>query len=272
MIQKVGPWQLAALAAVLIFAFSSTVGAQPGEGGSRGPGFGGPGGPRMMRGSSSAGMGPGSGARLASIPEVQKALKLTKEQKKEIREINDELRDGFRKLLQEGGAREGMRKVNEEAAARLAEVLDDAQEKRLRGIIIQIVGASAVMIDGELANELKITDEQKTKLEEVQRSNMQALAETFGSGNPNEDRRGKFEELRIAGQQKLFDVLTSEQQEQLNSLKGEEVKIDFMSLRGGGSGNRSRGGGQFGGRSGRQRGDRERSEREKATESESKND
>jgi Spy/CpxP family protein refolding chaperone len=255
MIRNLRTIWLAAFAATAVLALSQIAEAQQGEGRS---GPRGPGGQRVMRGNSGAGFGAGSAVRLAAIPEVQKALKLSKDQKKEIEEINDELRDGFRKLLQEGGAREGMQKVNEDAAAKLAEVLDDDQEKRLRGITIQLTGASAVMVDAELAKQLKITDEQKTRLEEIQQSNMRAMSEAFRAGGvPDEGRRGKFEELRAEGQKKLLDVLTSEQQDQLNSLKGEEVKIDIMRLRGGGSGDRTRGGG-FGGRGNRERGDRDR--------------
>ena len=265
MIRNLRSIWLAAFAVTLVFALSQFADAQQGEGasGPRGPrGVGGPGGPRVMRGSSGAGFGAGSAVRLAAIPEVQKALELSKDQKKKIREINDELRDGFRKLLQEGSAREGMQKVNEDAAAKLAEVLEDEQEKRLRGIIIQMLGAGAVMVDAQLAEELKVTDEQKTTLEEIQKSNMRTMSDAFrASGVPDESRRGKFKELHSAGQKKLLDVLTSEQHDQLNALKGEEVKIDMMKLRGGGSGNRTRGG--FGGR-----GDRDRDN--SAQESESK--
>jgi Spy/CpxP family protein refolding chaperone len=266
MIRNLRTIWLAAFAVTVVLAVSQVADAQRGEGGGgpRGPGgFGGPGGPRMMRGGSGAGFGAGSAVRLAATPEVQKALKLSKDQKKKVEEINDELRDGFRKLLQEGGAREGMQKVNEDAAAKLAEVLDDDQQKRLRGIVIQMLGAGAVMVDAELAKELEITPDQKTKLEEIQRSHMRKMSEAFRAGGvPDEDSRGKFEELRASGQKKLLDVLSSEQQEQLNSLKGEKVKIDIMKLRGGGSGNRTRGGGGFGGRGDRERGDRERGDRD----------
>jgi len=228
-------------------------------GGSSGPegpiGTGGIGGPRV-RMSSGAGVGAGTSVRLASIKEVQKALKLTAKQKKEVKQIDDDLRNGFRNLLQTGMAREGMQRVNEDAAAKLKEVLDDEQEKRLLGITIQMVGANAVNVDAKLAKELKITDDQKRKLEEVQQGNMREMSEVFSSGNPNEERRGTFDEMRKNGEKKLLDVLTSEQQAQLNTLKGEELKIDMMNLPGGGSGDRRRGGGFFRG------GDQGRSGRE----------
>jgi Spy/CpxP family protein refolding chaperone len=245
------PWHgVFALLGLVLSA--QVVQAQPGQG----PG-GGPGG--RFRGSfmrSGSGFGAGAKVRLATIEEVQKALKITDEQKKQIDDLNTELRDGFRTVLQGGGGPEGIQKLNEDVAAKLNEVLDDEQEKRLRGISIQIIGPNAVLVDAEVAKALKITDEQKTKLEEAQRENMREMGEAFrGSGAPDESSRKKFEELRETGQQRLLDVLTSEQQEHLNAMKGEEVKIDMMKLRGGGGGMRERGGrGEF------RRGGRDRSD------------
>ena len=234
---------LTAFAVTVVLALSQAADAQPGEGrgrgGPRGPG--GFGGPNVRSG---AGFGAGAAVRLASIDEVRKALKLSDEQKEKVDEIKDEFRSGFRTLLQEGGAREGVQKLNQDAAVKLAELLDDAQEKRLRGITIQILGANAVMVDSDLAKELNITDEQKTRLQEIQRSNMREMRDAFRASDVrDENRRAKFEKLRASAEKKLLDVLTSEQREQLNALKGEEVKIDMMKLRGGGSGMRNRGGG-----------------------------
>lgn len=250
MIRNLHSVWLTAFAATVALVLSQISNAQPGEnggGGPRGPGGFGP--PRVRSGT---GFGPGSA--LATIPEVQKALRLSADQKKQLREINDEFRENFRNLLQAGGAREGVQQLNEDAKAKVAEVLDDDQEKRLRGITIQIMGANAVLMDADLAKELNVTDEQKAKLEEIHQANMREMSEAFRSGTPKENRREEFEARREAHAQKLLDVLTSPQQDQLKELQGEKVKIDMMRLRGGGSGNRTRGGG-FGGRGNRDRGD-----------------
>jgi Spy/CpxP family protein refolding chaperone len=255
-----------------VVVLAQVVQAQP----EQGPG-GGPGGPGRFRGSfmrSGSGFGAGAKVRLAAIEEVQKALKVSDEQKKQIDDLNTELRDGFRTVLQGGGGREGIQKLNEEVAAKLNEVLDDDQEKRLRGITIQIIGPNVVLVDAEVAKELKVTDEQKTKLEEAQQENMREMGEAFrGSGTPDESDRKKFEELREKGQKRLLDVLTSEQQEQLNAMKGEEVKIDMMKLRGGGDGGRFRGGRREFQRGGRPGGrDRSDSSKDSAEDAESKDD
>ncbi len=238
----------AVVAVTVLLAISQIASAQPGEGRGRG----GPDGGRFR-----GGFGGASSARLASLEAVQDALKLSDAQTTKVEEINDQLRADFRKLLQEGGKREEMQKLNQDASAKLAEVLDDQQEKRLRGIAIQVMGANAVVADPALAKELNVTDEQKSKLTEVQRSNMRAMGDAFremrDSDSSGEDRRAKFEELRAEADKKMLAVLTSEQQEQLNALKGEKVEIDLSQL----FSRRGRGG--FDGRGGR--GERDRGDR-----------
>jgi hypothetical protein len=242
-----------AIAVLVIMAQGA--GAQPEDRPERGgqPVFGGQ---RMRSGVS---FGGASAVRMAGIPEVQKALKLNDEQKDEIEAINDDFRDSFRDMLRSGGGPGGIEKLNDEAKAKLNEVLDDAQEKRLRGIVIQIMGPTAVLVDDALAKDLKVTDEQKEELQEVQRDNMQKMFTAFqDAGPPEKMDRGKFEKLHAENLKALRDVLDADQQKQLEALEGEKVKIDMMRLRGGGRGMRERGG--FG-RDGR-RGREEREERD----------
>jgi hypothetical protein len=238
--------ECAAIAAAFVLSMSHLAVGQPGggTGGAPAPGKYGP--PRVSSGS---GFGAGSSLQLMALPEVQRALKLTVKQKKGIAQINKELVEGRRQLFQAGpggvgGIGAGMQRLGEEAAIKLAGLLDDEQEERLQGITIQIAGANAVMIDAKLADELKITDDQKTKLQEIQQENMREMSESFrASGIPRESSRAKFEELHANGEKKLLAVLTSDQQKQLEALKGDKIKIDLMKLPGGGSGDRSRGGG-----------------------------
>jgi Spy/CpxP family protein refolding chaperone len=204
--------------------------------------------------------------RLASNEEVQGVLKLSDEQKEKVEDLDDEMRDEFRSLFESGGDRDEMRKLSEEGAQKLNEILDDAQEKRITEIAIQAYGVNAIMMSPSLGKELNVTDDQRTQLGDVQRENFQSMGEAFRDMRDQdlsqEERRAKFDELRTEADKKLLAVLTSEQQKQLDSLKGEKVDIDLQQLRGFGGGGRGGRDGRDGDRGGRDRDrDGERGER-----------
>jgi Spy/CpxP family protein refolding chaperone len=235
---------LAIFAVTLLLAISQVATAQREEGrGDRG----GPGGRRFAGGFGSPVL------RLAANEKVQAALKLSDEQKTKINELEEQFRKDSRKVFDQEDVREGMQKLSEETTAKLTQVLDGDQQKRLQGISIQLMGAGAVMADPALAKDLNVSDEQKAKLRDAQRENMRSMGETFRELRDlsGEERRAKVETLRAEGEKRLLDVLTPEQQEKLNSLKGEKVDIDLAELRGPGRGFEGRGG----------RGDRGRGER-----------
>jgi len=222
---------------------------------------------RRGRGGRDGGFGGGmvSGVRLATLEPVQAALKLSDEQKDKIKAINDEMRDEGRKLAEglrdqsgdRAALREKMMELNATAAKKFNEVLDEGQQKRMMGIMIQLVGVNAVM-DPAVATELNITDDQKKQLEEVREGNRQAMREAFEGGRDQGGGREAREKLREEWNKKLMAVLTSDQQAQLESLKGEKVEIDMAALRGlGGPG------GRFGGQRGERgnRGERNRGDR-----------
>jgi Spy/CpxP family protein refolding chaperone len=187
-------WTVGALTVVVAMAQVAEAQREGRRGGGRG--FGGRG-----------GFGPISAVQLADAEEVQAALKLTEDQITKVDEINDQLRDDRRELFQGGGGgdframREEMEKLNTEASAKLAEVLDAGQQKRLMGIQIQVNGAE-MLLDAAVAKELNVTEDQKAKLEEVRDENRQAMM----------DAREEFQDLereeRRAKQQEIAPKLT----------------------------------------------------------------
>jgi Spy/CpxP family protein refolding chaperone len=170
---------------------------------------------------------------LASHEKVQSELNLTGEQKQQLAEIRDSMREKMRALREQGDGegRGARRKIAEDAAAKLAEILDDDQEKRLAGILIQ-VDTGASLDDPYVAEQLNLTDEQKMKLEEARQANRRAMRETFAQGQDlsREERRAKMQELRTTAEENVKAVLTSEQQAKLEELKGEPVEIDRREL------------------------------------------
>lgn len=234
-------WEIAAaLMAVGLMVQVSL--AQPGEG-------------RRGRGPGGGFGGPPTPVRLLGIKEVQDALKLTDEQKTKITELNEKVREELRAAMQDGGGREKVQKMMDETTAKVKEILDEGQQKRLLGIFIQVNGANSVA-NPEVAKELNVTDEQKKKIEEIRQKNMDSMRELFQGARDQEGGREaireKAEKLRDEESKAILAVLTEPQQKQLEELKGEKVDIDLSQLRG-------PGGGRFGDRPRGGRGARNRS-------------
>lgn len=209
------------VAVVVMVAWCQVIQAQPGErqrGGRRGggPDFGIP--PII----------------LATADEVQDALKLSDEQNDRIEAIRDQLQDDARELFR-GDRREfrqlrtDLQKLQHDATAKLDEVLDAEQQKRLMGIVIQVNGNRAVA-DPNVAKEIKINDEQKKQLAAVRddaiESTRKAFSEVQEQGLSRDEMRTKMDAIRVDADKKVLAVLTAEQQKQLESLKGEPVEID----------------------------------------------
>jgi Spy/CpxP family protein refolding chaperone len=221
-------WVAAGLAVVLIVTEAAE--AQRG-GGRRGRGLG-----RWL-----------SPVRLASIETVQTELKLSDEQKEKVDEINDRLGAEMRGLFEQGGDnREQLQKLNNDASAELNQVLDENQQKRLIGILAQ-VNMEAALNNPTVVAELNITEDQKAKMTEVRDANRQAMRDAWeelrDQDLSREDFGAKMAALRTESDKKLLAVLTSEQQAQLEQLKGEPVEIDMSQFRfgrGGGRGGRDR--------------------------------
>lgn len=213
--------------------------AQPGEG-------------RRGRGPGGGFGGPPTPVRLLTLKEVQNALQLTEEQKNKLADINQKLRDDMRAAMDNGSSREEVQKLMGETTAKVNEVLDEGQQKRLLGIFVQVNGANAVLDPG-VSKELNVTDDQKKQLEEIRQKNMEAVRELFRGARDQEGGREavreKADKLREEESKAMLAVLTSPQQEQLEALKGEKVDIDLSQLRGPGGpggrfGDRARGGGR----------------------------
>jgi hypothetical protein len=236
-------WTVAALAMVTAMAHVAEAQREGGRRGGRG--FG-----RM-------GFGISPVQLAAESEEVQAALKLTDQQKTTIGEINDELSEARRDLFQGGGGgREERQKLDADAAAKLAEVLDETQKKRLMGIQIQVNGANS-LFDAAIAKELSISDDQNDELSEVRDSNMEAAGEAMRDLRDQELSReemmAKFQEIRAEGDKKLLAVLTSDQQTKYEALKGDPVEVDMSQFRGFGRGGFGGGRGRDGDGGGRRR-------------------
>jgi Spy/CpxP family protein refolding chaperone len=257
------PFMFIALATLAMVFVSSEVIAQQQQPGARqqpggqrpGGGFGGFGGRGRSVGLST----------LIGIKEVRTEIEMVEDQNTELTaaltKIREEARSqqgerpDFRNLSQEDREklfaqfRERGEKQRKAIDEKINEILLPHQVDRLKEIALQIEGNRALMRD-EVAKELKITAEQKEKMEKVQadaRTKMQAeIREIFQSGD-REKIREAIETMTKQTDTDTLAVLTTAQKTQFTKMKGKEFKLPEGALRGGRGGGRPGGGQRPGG-------------------------
>jgi Spy/CpxP family protein refolding chaperone len=195
--------------------------------------------PRARRGGGGGGFGFGmSSVALATLDQVQDDLKMTDEQEAKVADIESKLRTERRDLFQQrpenmAEMREKMEKLNADAAGKLSGVLDKDQLKRLAGTVIRVNGAMALN-DPVVDDQLNLSDEQKTKLNDIRAEHWRAIGEAM-SQNENmsrQERREKMSELREKAGKDLTAVLTPDQQKTFDQLKAEGIEVDMSQFRG----------------------------------------
>ncbi|MCW5942972.1 MAG: hypothetical protein KIS66_12115 [Fimbriimonadaceae bacterium] len=209
--------------------------------GGRGQGGGGFGGRQGMM------MGPGGGGigMLVNRPDVQTELKLTDDQKKKLEAISQKSRDDRRAMMEEmrggGGDRdaimEKMRTMQTAQDKAINEVLTPDQKKRVSELAVQMAGSRYAMTpEGQKA--LGITSEQKSKLEELQRKQqeaMQGMFERMRNGEMDrEEMQSTMQKATKVMDEEIAKVLTAEQKTKLEELKGKPFKFAEMPRGGGG--------------------------------------
>jgi hypothetical protein len=129
-------------------------------------------------------------------------------------------------------------KLNEEFDPKVKTLLSADQVKRLQEIRLlaawQNQGSPALLL-ADVASELKLSDEQRQKLNALTMEYTQKQRELFAGGF-DQAAAAKMREERTA---KALDVLTAEQKEKLTSLKGKP--FDVSQLGGGFGGRRGKG-------------------------------
>lgn len=243
---------LIAVGLALILALPVVSVAQRGGGGGQGRA----GGQMMRRGNSQT--------FLVNRADVQKDIKFTAAQKNKLdalRQKQQEDRQAMFQDMQNGGDRQAMmekfQKLQEEADKEIMAILTDTQKKRLKEISIQLAGPRAVMQE-EIAKELKLTGAQKKKIDDLMQAQGQANQEIFAKMRngeiEQEEVRSLMEKNNKALEAEINKVLTADQKNQLEKMKGAEFKADpneqnrgFGGGRqGGGRGTGGGGGGGFG--------------------------
>lgn len=189
----------------------------------------------------------GAGARLfgaipaptlALLSEVQSALELTDAQKQTVGEVQNELNDLRREAFQSAqGDFDQMRldiaKVYADMTTKLNASLEEAQQKRLHQVYLQVNGPVA-LADEWVANALELSDEQKNKLEEAAAASRQEVFASFGDfqGMSEEEQQKRVAELIESRDASLLGVLDDDQKKKFEELKGDALEVDLSALPG----------------------------------------
>jgi hypothetical protein len=195
---------------------------------------------------------------LLNVEAVQKELELLDDQIAKIGDLTESLRGqgrrgdrpDFQDLSDEQRQQffEQRRKEAEEMAskakAELKNILLDDQLVRLQQIYIQAAGSQA-LVDADVAAKLGLSEDQKSKIatarQEAQAGMRDQMRELFQSDN-REAAQAKIAELRKSADEKVLALLTDEQKQQFESMKGSAFELPPGALFGGRGG-----GGRFGG-------------------------
>jgi len=188
------------------------------------------------------GGGFGMGGGLWTNTGVQKELKLTPEQVEKVTAITTEMREKYgpqmRELFQQGEdgqakIREISRTMTTEMNKALADVIKADQMKRYKEIELQQRGVNA-LLDEETGKALKVTEAQKTKLEEIQKNLTQSQRELFqeaGQGGDRQALMAKMTTLRTQAMEQASALLSDDQKKTWKEMTGTPYEVKFEARR-----------------------------------------
>jgi len=188
-----------------------------------------------------------SKANLVARADVRKDLKTTADQNTKLDALQKEFRDKLQAEFQNmGGGQRGqgggggerpdmteiqkkMTEMNKTYEDGVLKVLDEAQNKRLGQIALQMQGNSALM-DKKVQEELKFNVDQKRKIDDLQASMQAANQAIFQRVQNGEIDRSEIQPL-MAENNKILDaelakVLTADQTKAFDEMKGEKFTRD----------------------------------------------
>jgi len=188
------------------------------------------------------GMMGGGGYMLLGNKSVQQELKLSDEQaEKATKLINDvqaktrEKMEGLSQEERREKGREIFEAANEEAKSGAKDILKPEQTARLDQISLQARGLQA-FTDSKIQEKLKLTDDQKSKLKDIEEDVRSQSRELFqGFQNDREGTMQKFAALRKESLGKAVALLTDEQKATWKEMTGEPFEVKFERRPGGGA-------------------------------------
>lgn len=160
-----------------------------------------------------------------SKSQVQEELKLSEDQVKKIEELRAVRRQALaalRGLNKEARANQ-LQDINKANEAALAKILTRKQFRRAEQIYLQQIGPSIAFWQTQVAAALKLTDEQKDKMDLINKESQEELRNRTANGRMT---REQLAELTKRRNEKALDVLTPTQKKKWKELLGEPSKLD----------------------------------------------
>ncbi|MCA9241514.1 MAG: hypothetical protein KDA37_14995, partial [Planctomycetales bacterium] len=210
------------------------------------------------------GRNPGFGkVQLLGVEKVAENLGLSDEQKKQVADLQQEMRDqrgdrgprgdrqNFRDMSED--ERTAFREERAKQAAerqqlemdKLTQILSGEQLERLNQVYLQVRGASA-LLDKQVQADLGLSEETVKKLtstvDEANQERGSQMRELFQSGD-REAMRMKMAELTQAFNEKVLGVLSKDEQDKFAAMQGEKLDVSMQDLFRGFGGRGNRGGG-----------------------------
>ncbi len=229
-----------AVCLVVLLACSVVVAQEPGKGSPR---------PRGMFGGGAFGFSPAMmWGRLLTLEAVQKELELVSEQKEKLKDVAEKAgakaRESFAAMGKLRDASEEERKAKfeemgntmraqaEQTKKQIEEILLPHQVERLKQITLQIRGLGALE-DKEVQDALGITEQQKEKMKSLGESAIEKFRGMMGRGGDENERKARREKMESARKElegQILDILTPEQKEKFDKMKGAKIDIDMSQL------------------------------------------
>jgi hypothetical protein len=180
--------------------------------------------------------GMGGPGQLLRIEKVQKDLGLDKDAvtkvEDAIKKVQEDNKDDVAKLRDRDTKPEERaeiaKKLNTAYEKGLKDVLTEKQQKRLKQIQRQIAGF-AIFQDEEVQKTLKLSDEQKDKVKEINKDLDKEMADLRGGGFSAET-FAKMATLRKDAMTNAMKVLTDDQKKQMKDMTGEPLELTPQDL------------------------------------------
>ena len=182
---------------------------------------------------------------LLDVEAVQTDLELLDEQIADIKDLADKLRGprqrgdrpNFREMSAEereefmDQRRKEAADVARQAQQELKNILLDDQMARLQQIYVQVSGTQALS-DPEIAAKVGLSTDQQAKIATTRQDAADQMRELFASGD-RQTMREKMGELQSQTNEKILGLLTDDQRQQLDLLKGTPFEMPEGALFGG---------------------------------------